>query len=193
MKIDKHIIPAFGSTVCTALKSLTVSDFIQKKLKDGLSARYVCDIITVLKSIFRYASREYRINNMIDGIIMPKKSKPDIQIMTPSEKSKLVRYVDENHNNSTLGVAMSLYTGMRIGELCALKWEDIDMEKRILTVSHTIQRIQSFEGSRKTKVIITEPKSQSSKRQIPIPECFVPMLDIILHCSEYITLLPNCQ
>lgn len=176
MKIDKHIIPAFGSMVCTALKSLTVSDFIQKKLKDGLSARYVCDIITVLKSIFRYASREYRINNMIDGIIMPKKAKPDIQIMTPAEKRKLVRYVGENHNNSTLGVAMSLYTGMRIGELCALKWEDIDMEKRILTVNHTIQRIQSFEGSRKTKVIITEPKSQSSKRQIPIPECLVPIL-----------------
>ena len=65
---------------------------------------------------------------------------------------------------------------MRIGELCALRWENIDIEKRILTVSRTMQRIQNFDGSSKTKLIITEPKSQSSNRQIPIPECLVPML-----------------
>ena len=176
MKIEKHIVPYFGAASCITLKAVTVSEFIQKKLKDGLSARYVCDIITVLKSIFRYASREYRLSNILEGIVMPKKAKPEVEIMTPAEKSRLVRYVDNNRNNSTLGVALSLYTGMRIGELCALRWESIDIEKRILTVSRTMQRIQNFDGSSKTKLIITEPKSQSSNRQIPIPECLVPML-----------------
>ena len=67
-------------------------------------------------------------------------------------------------------------TGLRIGELCALKWADIDLEKRILTVSKTLQRIQIKGGSTKTKLILTEPKSETSKRSIPIPECLIEFL-----------------
>ena len=116
------------------------------------------------------------ISNVVDGIIMPKKSKPEITIMSKDEQKKLANYINNNRNSSTLGVALSLYTGMRIGEICALRWENIDMEKRVLTVRHTIQRIQCFEGDRKTKVIIAEPKSQSSRREIPIPDCIMSML-----------------
>ena len=176
MKIEKHIIPVFGGMNIAILKAKTVYEFMEGKLHEGLSARYVSDIMVVLKSIFRYAAREYRINNVTDGIIMPKKSKPIITIMSKDEQKRLANYINDNRNNSTLGVAMSLYTGMRIGEICALRWENIDMEKRILTVRHTIQRIQSFEGDSKTKVIIAEPKSQSSRHEIPIPDCIMPML-----------------
>lgn len=61
-------------------------------------------------------------------------------------------------------------TGIRIGELCALQWKDIDLEKRILTVSKTMQRVQIQDGDKKTKLIVTEPKSESSRRKIPIPQ-----------------------
>lgn len=67
-------------------------------------------------------------------------------------------------------------TGIRIGELCALQWEDVDLEKRILIVRKTIQRIQIQNEKRKTKLVITEPKSESSKRIIPIPDCIVNLL-----------------
>lgn len=177
MKIEKHILPEFGELVCTSIKARSASEFIQKKLKEGLSARYVCDIITVMKSIYRYARNEYGISNPLDGVIMPKKTKPEIQIMSDDEKRRLAGYIDNNRNKNTLGVALSLYIGMRIGEVCALKWENIDIEKRILTVKHTFQRIQCFGEGQKTKLILTEPKSQSSRRQIPIPECLVPMLN----------------
>jgi signal transduction histidine kinase len=66
--------------------------------------------------------------------------------------------------------------GLRIGEVCALQWKDIDLEKRTLTVSKTIQRVQSRTGVKHTKLIITEPKSESSKRTIPIPDCLLPLL-----------------
>ena len=66
--------------------------------------------------------------------------------------------------------------GLRIGEVCALQWKDIDLEKRILTVSKTIQRVQCRTGAKHTKLIITEPKSESSKRTIPIPDCLLPLL-----------------
>lgn len=176
MKVERHITPYFGAVNAAMLKAKSVYSFIEKKLQEGLSARYVCDILTILKSIFRYACREYRINNVIDGIVIPKKSKPEIKILSKEEKHSLMLYVNNNRNLSTVGVALSLYTGLRIGELCALKWENVDIEKRILTVNHTIQRIQDYGGSTKTKLIITEPKSHSSKREIPIPDCLIPML-----------------
>lgn len=176
MKIERHILPYFGGISSAMLKAKTVSKFVQKKLKDGFSARYVCDILTLLKSIFRYANREYHIANILDGIIMPKREKTEIKILSKDEQNRLMNYVKFNKNFSTLGVALSLYTGLRIGELCALKWENIDIEKRTLTVKNTIQRIQNFDGKQKTKVIITEPKSRTSKRIIPIPDCLIPML-----------------
>lgn len=67
-------------------------------------------------------------------------------------------------------------TGIRIGELCALQWRDIDFEKRILTVRKTIQRIQCPTETSKTKLIITNPKSESSQRKIPIPDCIMGFL-----------------
>ena len=66
--------------------------------------------------------------------------------------------------------------GLRIGEVCALQWKDIDLEKRTLTVSKNIQRVQCRTGVKHTKLIITEPKSESSKRTIPIPDCLLPLL-----------------
>ena len=123
MKIEKHIIPVFGGIIAALLKAKNVYEFMEKKLHEVLSARYISDIMVVLKSIFKYASREYHINNVTDGIIMPKKLKPEITIMSKDEQKRLANYINDNRNNSTLGVAMSLYTGMRIGEICALRWE----------------------------------------------------------------------
>lgn len=65
---------------------------------------------------------------------------------------------------------------LRVGEICALQWGDIDLEKRTLSVIKTIQRVQCFTGEKKTRLTITEPKSNCSKREIPIPKCLVPML-----------------
>ncbi len=67
-------------------------------------------------------------------------------------------------------------TGLRIGELCALKWDNIDLKKRILTGRSTIQRIQCSGGNTKTKIVVTEPKSESSMRSIPIPENMIDFL-----------------
>ena len=70
-------------------------------------------------------------------------------------------------------MALSLFTGLRIGELCALKWADIDLMNRTNSVSKTIQRIKSHNC---TQLVITEPKSISSVREIPIPDCILPLL-----------------
>ena len=176
MKAEKHLIPEFGDKLCCTLKAKDVYNFIEKKLKSGLSARYVTDIIVLLKSVFRYASRTYRIRNVLDGITLPRKNKPEVRILDNDEQKNLERYIKENQDCTTLGIAISLYMGLRIGELCALKWSDIDLEKRILTVNHTLQRIQTKNGSKRTKLVLSKPKSESSKREIPIPDCLLEML-----------------
>lgn len=176
MKISKHLIPCFGDIVCYELRGKHIYAFIDHLLKKGLSARYISDIIVLLKSIFKYANREYNIKNIVSGIALPKKTMPEVRILTDKEQTILIKYLANNPCLTTLGICISLYTGLRIGELCALQWGDIDLEKRTLTVSKTIQRIQTDRGSKKTSLVITEPKSIKSRRVIPIPECLINML-----------------
>ena len=193
MKLEKHIIPVFGNVQCCLMKAKEVYGFIENKLKSGLSARYVTDILVLLKSLFRYASREYQIRNVLDGIIMPKKSKPEIAILTQKQQKNLESYIAENHSLTTLGISVSMYMGLRIGELCALQWSDIDFEKRIVTVRKTIQRIQNFGGESKTKVVVTEPKSAKSMREIPIPDCLIPTLKVFKSKKNHYILSDNLK
>jgi len=184
MKANKHILPIFGDKLVEMLKAEDIYQFISKKQKEGLSNRYITDIIILIKTIFKYAVRTYHIFNPLDGIILPKRKKPEIQLLDETEQADLQQYIAENQNQTTLGIALSMSTGIRIGELCALQWKDIDLEKRILTVSKTMQRIQIQNAVTKTKLIITEPKSESSKRSIPIPECIMDFLKKLKGNSE---------
>lgn len=176
MKAQKHILPIFGEKPVSSIKSEHIYAFISQKQKNGLSARYVADIVILLKTIFKYAARIYHIFNPLEGITLPKKKIPEIQFLDESEQAKLQGYISSHQNHSTLGTALSMTTGIRIGELCALQWRDIDFEKRILTVRKTIQRIQCPTETSKTKLIITNPKSESSQRKIPIPDCIMGFL-----------------
>ena len=90
-----------------------------------------------MKSVFRYAARTYHISNPMDGMIMPKKQKSEIRLLTIKEEEQLMQMINKNQNLTTLGIALAKMTGLRIGELCALRWKDIDLEKRILTVRKT--------------------------------------------------------
>lgn len=177
MKLNKHILPSLGDKTCRELKSKDIYVFMENKLSAGLSARYVGDIVIIIKSMFRYASREYGIRNALEGIIMPKKRKTEARVLTKDEQQKLSAYIFSEQNCTTLGIALSMYTGLRIGELCALQWQDIDINAKTLTVCKTIQRIQCFDGKQKTRLILTEPKSTNSIRIIPIPDFLIPEIN----------------
>jgi len=176
MKAEKHILPIFGNKLISSIAPDDIYAFISQKQKAGLSVRYVADIVILMKTIFKYAVRTYHIFNPLDGVSLPKKKSPEIQLLDESEQVKLQNYVASHQNCSTLGTALSMSTGIRIGELCALQWKDIDLEKRILTVRKTMQRIQCPTEFSRTKLIITNPKSESSQRKIPIPDCMMSFL-----------------
>lgn len=176
LKANKHLLPSFGNTDISKITQDDIYLFITDKQNEGLSNRYISDIVIMLKSVFKYATRLYHVANPMEGIVMPKKQKPDIRLLDNGEQSNLHQYIANNLNLTTMGIALTMATGLRIGELCALQWKDIDLKKRILTVSKTVQRIQCRNVNHKTKLIITDPKSESSKRDIPIPDFLIGLL-----------------
>ena len=187
MKIEKHIIPHFGDTICCEITSKSAYGFMQEKLDSGLSPRYVADIMVLLKTVFKYARREYRIPNPFESLFMPKCTKNEVRILSESEQKKLKAYLKKNNNPITLGITLALAMGLRVGEVCGLMWEDIDFKKRTLTVNRTVQRISVNDGAQKTKVIVSSPKSRTSAREIPIPAGVLSMLKgLQSDCSHYV-------
>lgn len=176
MKAEKHVLPAFSTVPVSKMSASAIYAFVSEKQSCGLSNRYISDIIIMMKTFFKYAARTYHFLNPMEGITLPKLQKTEIELLDEQQQVDLQQYITENPNHTTLGVALSMSMGIRIGELCALQWEDINLEKRILTIRKTIQRIQTPDGMTKTKLIIAEPKSESSKRKIPIPECVFSIL-----------------
>lgn len=166
MKADKHILPEFGRLRYDKLTVQPVHSFIEKKLENGLSAKYVSDIIIVFKSMTKYISRVHGFRNPLADVVLPKVAKTEMKLLTESQQKQLCSYLLNNLNNTSVCVLLSLYTGLRIGEICGLKWSDIDFEKNILTVRRTVQRIRIDEHG--TKLIVDTPKSRTSQRSIPI-------------------------
>ena len=181
--LDSYILPYLGDI---DIDNLAVDKLyeccnylLQKggKKGSGVSAKTVSDALSVIRRIISYAgSRGY--NTLCTGkelsINQPSK---EINVLTRSERDILCQYLYNHQSERNQGILLSLFTGLRIGELCALEWNDISLESGTIYVHQNIQRIQTKESSaKKTKVVITTPKSQCSIRTIPIPEFIISML-----------------
>lgn len=177
MKINKHIFPYFAEYYCNRLTPKQIFSFIDMKKAEGLSERYISDMLVILKSAYRFASRTLRILDPFEGLNFHKSPRSEVKTLTSVQQRKLLEHFNKTQERPEMGIVLSLFTGLRIGEICAMKWSDIDIEKRVITVRRTIQRIQTFEKGRKTKLIITEPKSIKSRREIPIPDGIISLLD----------------
>ena len=180
--INTHIKPPLGKYPISKISTQLVEAYIDNQLKSGrmdgtggLSAKTVSDILTIIKSSFDYA----RYNNIHIVCNLSKLSikqrKKDIRVLTVKEQEVLVNILTEDMDLFKFGTLFALYTGIRIGELCALQWENISLESATLKVQKTLQRIQDTNkgASAKTKIVITEPKSKCSIRDIPIPKFLV--------------------
>ena len=109
MKAEKHIIPSFGEIDCGELKSKEVYAFINSKLSEGFSARYISDIIVLLKSVMKYAAHEYGINNVTDGISIPKKNSPQVCLLTDQEQTVLKNHIGSYCDSTSLRAAFNIF------------------------------------------------------------------------------------
>lgn len=175
MKVRKHIFPCFAAVKYDKLTANDLNAFISRKCSENLSAKYISDIVILLKSAAKFANRRYGYANRIDCVTLPRSvNAPDSRLLSAVEQDKLKTALMKDITCSNAGILLSAATGIRIGELCALKWENIDLEKSIITVRQTVQRIMKNGGG--TKLLVTSPKSTSSVREIPLPDFIIPYL-----------------
>lgn len=190
MKIKKHILPYFAGIKYDKLTADNLNIFIEQKCSENLSAKYVSDIVILLKSAARFAHKRYGYANRIDCVTLPKSNNTaENRLLSVSEQSQLKAVLTENATCSNVGILLSVATGIRIGELCALKWENIDLEKSIITVKQTVQRIMKNGGG--TELIVTSPKSASSIREIPLPDFIIPYLKAVRSADDCFLLSGN--
>lgn len=179
---NNHIRPSLGSYQISKISTQLVETFIEQKLTSGnlknggaLSPKTVTDILTIIKSTMEYARyNDIRVVCNLSKLTVKRKEK-EMRVLSKTEQDDLVRVLLNDIDLYKFGVLLSLYTGIRIGELCALQWEDVCLETSTLKVRKTMQRIQepNLGTTTKTKVIITEPKSNCSIRDIPLPTFIV--------------------
>ncbi len=180
--IDTHIRPYLGKYPLSKISTQIVEGFIEKQLNYGrlksrgaLSPKTVTDILAIVKSSMEYAKYN-NLNVMCNlGKLTVKKKDREMRVLSRAEQEALIRTLLQDMDSCKFGILLSLYTGIRIGELCALQWDDICIESSTLKVRKTMQRIQNtnIDAEAKTKVIITEPKSQCSIREIPLPQFII--------------------
>ena len=174
MKVDKHILPEFGGLRYDSMTIQMLNSFVQKKLDVGLSAKYVSDIIIVFKIMAKYTAKVHRFRNILADVPLPKVHRKEKSLLASAQQWKLCKYLTKNPSPTALCILLSLYTGLRVGEVCGLMWSDIDFDKSILTVRRTVQRIHT--DIHKTQIIADTPKSRTSKRSIPIPKFIMKLL-----------------
>ncbi|MEG0383054.1 MAG: site-specific integrase [Christensenella sp.] len=173
-QINTHILPALGKFLLCDIKTDIVQGFVNR-LKEGLSAGMIHNIVRLLSAACRAAVEKNLIAaNPCKGVKKPKNTRKSPRVLTCAEQQKLERAAVQSDSIEYL---LCLYTGLRLGEVCALKWEDIDFEGGMLYVRRTLKRVKSKDKSSKTEVLEDAPKTEHSVREVPVPAFILKMLE----------------
>lgn len=164
--LKTHLLPCFGTI--TNIRESDVQQFIMRKLSDGLAKKTVKDAVAVLKAIVKYGAKrkifpfeEWEVNYPTESALRK------LQILTLYHQRILMHYLIDNSNFQNIGILLALCTGMRIGEVCALRWEDVDFIHKVICVRCTVGRIYNCK-LRLTEKIFSSPKTKDSFREIPV-------------------------
>lgn len=190
--LEKHILPIFRDCRFCELSNEKIQTFSTELLvgggihERGLAAKTVSDILSVFRSILSFAAEQGKpIPTDGKGIRIKRKQKP-LRVLSRTEQDILCKYLLENADRKNTGILFCLFTGVRVGELCGLRWEDISFQDYTVHIHQTMQRIKDRgENTAKTKVVVTEPKSPCSNRLIPIPQELISVLKAVPDRTGY--------
>lgn len=168
------IVPRLGNTNLSEIDYSAVSTLCNDLMESGgkdqsrLAAKTVADALSLTKAVIKYASRmKYMTDRTALDVSVKVKNAP-LRVLSVQEQQILISDLTEEFDLTGLGIYICLFTGIRVGELCALTWNDISLENNMIHIHRTMQRIQTPDGETKTAILIAEPKSQCSIRDIPI-------------------------
>ena len=168
--LEKHIKPHLGARSIGSLDAVVIEEFSHFLLsQQGLSPKTVRDILAVLRSVLRYTHKHHALGQPPMEIVYPRLAKAKMRILSRDEQMRFTACLLQDMDPCKFGIMLSMLTGLRIGEICALKWGNISLENSTLSVEFTMQRLQDPGNDyQKTRVLITSPKSDTSCRVIPL-------------------------
>lgn len=174
--LNCYILPMLGEEAVQTLSQETIEaacfDLLESggKKGRGLSPKTVSDCLSLIRSILQYSAVR-GIYPLCNAKSVTVKQRPrEMRVLTRKEQNVLSEYLSAHPSEKNIGILICLFTGLRIGEICALKWKDISLTEQTLHVCATMQRIHDYNDSgKKTKILISTPKSSCSVRTIPLP------------------------
>lgn len=176
--VNNHIQPYFKDYTLNDISTERIENFKRflldkgnKKTSEGLSTKTVSDILAILKASFRYIHANDSNFQCSFYVTRMNTTQRTMRVLMKEEECKLTQYLINNLDRYKLGILLSLYTGIRVGELCALQGKHFLLSEKTLIIEQTVQRLQRKEHNG-TYLSITSPKSSSSIRKIPLPEFF---------------------
>lgn len=187
--LKKHILPKFGEVRLDMINATMVNIFLSSKLKygksdsSGFSTSYVRTMAIIIESVLNFAASEGLCESLSNTIYKPAVKSHRPQVLSCDAQKIIEEEIAKEKTTAALGTIIAFYTGLRIGEICALKWGDIDLSENLLYVNHTISRVKSATNPSKTIQIISTPKTKSSKRVIPIASPLKNILQTI-YCED---------
>ena len=179
--IECHINPLIGGIRVCNLTVEIVTNFTRMLQnsgradgRGGLSEKTVSDVLCLFRSALRMADRQYGIGNRIlQEVKIPPVSKKRIEILGETECQELTKSIVAQPSSKGIAILFALCYGLRVGEVCGLKWSDIDFEERTISVNRTVIRLKK-DG--KSQLTVQTPKTDSASRIIPIAQ---EMLDLL--------------
>lgn len=178
--VKNHILELLGKFPVRFLTPQIVAEFTDKLLSENLSRESVNQVLIALGTGLGYAEEKYKIST--PDVHLLKTAKSQTRVLSDTEQQVLVQRLLSQNDVYSFGILLALYTGLRIGELCALKWEDIS--ENTIHVRRTMQRLKNADGA--TEVMILAPKTESSDRLIPIPFALKSLIEQHRGASGYV-------
>ena len=160
---DNHIKNVIGNMKIIFFTPIVVREYASNLLKTKLSAQTVNSVLIFLHSTLKYGHRQY--NLPLPEFKYFQVEQKEMRVLSSEEQKRLVEYLKTDMDIYKFGILLALYTGVRVGELCALRWDDV--EDYCIKVRSTVQRLQREDGCG-TELIISAPKTKKSIRVIPI-------------------------
>lgn len=185
--LSNHLKPVFAKE--QDVTEELVQAFVLGKLQQGLSRNSVKDMLMVLKMVLKYAAKHgYMPWRQIDINFPTERRQNEVKTLSRADQRRLMDHIQANFSFMNLGIYICLSAGLRIGELCALTWDDLDTDAGVVRISKTLQRIY-MKDKGCTEVIIGTPKSKNSVREIPLAkelQRFIKSLKKVVNGSFYV-------
>lgn len=171
--VEKHIIPKLGACCPLGFTTELMDDFIKElQFEDELAPKTVHDILVVLHGILKFTASKCKGVFPTVEINYPKIGKKEMRVLSREEQERFISYLQKDLNPCRFGILLALCTGIRIGELCALRWEYVSTRDKAIKIVETLQRLRDTSASQnaRTRIVIGPPKSDTSMRTIPMTE-----------------------